>query len=167
MVPNWLWRYHLWPTLKWIFLWKIRIYVMQSRGSNNRGHSRFMSWKIYQELGLESLKSRRWYRRLCCKFKIMKGEAPNYLIKLISKSKQTIRTRTNHIQVTVVEQIVSSILIQIFFFPLYPKWLAQFRWQHKKLKMKFKINFSIQKQIIIFYLSSLEQYIQYFWPKRP
>ena len=28
--------------------------------------------KLYQELGLESLKSRRWYRRLCCMYKIMK-----------------------------------------------------------------------------------------------
>ena len=28
--------------------------------------------KLYQELGLESLKSRRWYRRLCCMYKIIK-----------------------------------------------------------------------------------------------
>ena len=28
--------------------------------------------KLYQELGLESLKSRRCYRRLCCMYKIMK-----------------------------------------------------------------------------------------------
>ena len=41
--------------------------------------------KIYQELGLESLKSRRWYKRLSCVFKIMKKEAPNYLINLIPK----------------------------------------------------------------------------------
>ena len=53
--------------------------------------------KMYQELGLESLKSRRWYRRLSCIFKIMKMEAPTYLMKLIPKSKQTIRTRNNHI----------------------------------------------------------------------
>ena len=49
--------------------------------------------KLYHELGLESLKSRRWYKRLSCMFKIMKREAPNYLINLI----QTIRTRNNHI----------------------------------------------------------------------
>ena len=41
--------------------------------------------KIYQELGLESLKSRRWYKLLSCVFKIMKKEAPNYLINLIPK----------------------------------------------------------------------------------
>ena len=28
--------------------------------------------KLYQELGLESFKSRGWYRRLCCMYKIMK-----------------------------------------------------------------------------------------------
>ena len=33
--------------------------------------------KLYHELGLESLKSRRWYKRLRCMFKIMKGEALN------------------------------------------------------------------------------------------
>ena len=53
--------------------------------------------KLYQELGLESLKSRRWYKRLSCMFKIMKKEAPNYLINLIPKCEQTIRTRNNHI----------------------------------------------------------------------
>ena len=53
--------------------------------------------KLYQELGIESLKSKRWYKRLSCMFKIMKKEAPNYLINLIPKCEQTIRTRNNHI----------------------------------------------------------------------
>ena len=53
--------------------------------------------KIYQELGLESLKSRRWYKRLSCMFKIMRKQAPAYLVNLIPKSDKTIRTRTNHI----------------------------------------------------------------------
>ena len=38
--------------------------------------------KLYQDLSLESLKSRRWYKCLSCMFKIMKKEAPNYLINL-------------------------------------------------------------------------------------
>ena len=41
--------------------------------------------KIYQELGLESLKSRRWYRRPSWMFKIMKKKVPNYLLNLILK----------------------------------------------------------------------------------
>ena len=53
--------------------------------------------KIYQELGLESLKSRRWYKRLCCMFKIMNEKRPNYLTNLIPKCNQPVRTRTNHI----------------------------------------------------------------------
>ena len=53
--------------------------------------------KIFQELGLESLKSRRWFRRLCCMFKTMKNEAPNYLISLIPKREQTINTRNKHL----------------------------------------------------------------------
>ena len=34
--------------------------------------------KLYQELGLESLKSRTWYRRVGYMFKITKEEAQNY-----------------------------------------------------------------------------------------
>ena len=55
--------------------------------------------KIYQELGPESLKSRKWYKRLGLMFKIMKEEAPDYLINLIPKCEQTIRTRNNRIPV--------------------------------------------------------------------
>ena len=55
--------------------------------------------KIYQELGLESLISRRWYKRLSLMFEVMKEEAPNYLINLIPKCEQTIRTRNNCIPV--------------------------------------------------------------------
>ena len=53
--------------------------------------------KIYHELGLEPLKSRRWYTRLCCMYKIMTEKAPNYLINLIPKCDTTIRTRNNSI----------------------------------------------------------------------
>ena len=38
-----------------------------------RGSSRE---KLYQELGLESLKSRRWYRKLCLFFKLKKKNIP-------------------------------------------------------------------------------------------
>ena len=53
--------------------------------------------KIFQELGLESLKSRRWFKRLCCMFKIMKNEASNYLISLIPKRKQTFNKRNKYL----------------------------------------------------------------------
>ena len=39
--------------------------------------------KIYQELGLESLQSRRWYRKLTMFYKISKNKSPFYLFNLI------------------------------------------------------------------------------------
>ena len=53
--------------------------------------------KIYQELVLESLKSRRWYKRLTCMFKIMRNEAPDHLINLVPKCEYAINTRNCHI----------------------------------------------------------------------
>ena len=53
--------------------------------------------KIYQELGLESLKSRRCHKLLSCMHKIMKEEAPNHLINFVSKCETNIRTRNNSI----------------------------------------------------------------------
>ena len=53
--------------------------------------------KIYKELGIESLKNRRWYKRLCCMFKIMNKEAPKYLTDLIPKCQQSVTTRNSHI----------------------------------------------------------------------
>ena len=41
--------------------------------------------KLYQELGLESLKSRRWYQKLCLFFKLKKNKHPSYLFDMISK----------------------------------------------------------------------------------
>ena len=39
--------------------------------------------KLYQELGFESLQQRRWYRKLCCLFKIIKNQSPRYLFQLV------------------------------------------------------------------------------------
>ena len=41
------------------------------------------SEKLYQELGLESLKSRRWFRKLCHFYKILNEKSPPYLFDLI------------------------------------------------------------------------------------
>ena len=53
--------------------------------------------KLYQELGIESLKSRRWYKYLSCMFKIMTKEVRDFLIDLIPNYEQTITTRNNYI----------------------------------------------------------------------
>ena len=39
--------------------------------------------KLYQELGFESLQQRRWYRKLCCLFKMIKNQSPSYLFQLV------------------------------------------------------------------------------------
>ena len=39
--------------------------------------------KIYQELGLESLQIRQWYRKLCLFYKIYKNQSPSYLYNII------------------------------------------------------------------------------------
>ena len=53
--------------------------------------------KLNQELDLESLKSKRWCKCLCCMYKIMTEKTPNYLINLIPKCVPIIRTRNNSI----------------------------------------------------------------------
>ena len=45
-----------------------------------RGTSR---GKLYQVLGFESLQQRRWYRKLCCLFKIINNQSPSYLFQLV------------------------------------------------------------------------------------
>ena len=35
--------------------------------------------KLYQEFGFESLQQGRWYRKLCCLFKIINNQSPRYL----------------------------------------------------------------------------------------
>ena len=35
--------------------------------------------KLYHELGFESLVSRRWYRKICCFYKVFKAQSPRYL----------------------------------------------------------------------------------------
>ena len=51
--------------------------------------------KLYQELGLESLKQRRWFRKLCYFFKITKNQSPKYLFDKIPTTRTAYRTRNN------------------------------------------------------------------------
>ena len=49
--------------------------------------------KIYNELSLESLCFKRWFRRLCALYKIKITQLPSYLYELISKSNHNYNTR--------------------------------------------------------------------------
>ena len=57
-----------------------------------RGSSRE---KLYQELALESLKQRQWFRKLCCFFKIAKNQSPKNLFDRIPTTRAAYRTRNN------------------------------------------------------------------------
>ena len=57
-----------------------------------RGSSRE---KLYQELGLESLQQRRWFRKLCYFFKIAKNESSKSLSDKIPSTRTAYRTRNN------------------------------------------------------------------------
>ena len=51
--------------------------------------------KIYQELGLESLESTRWFRKLCFFLKILKNESLDYLFKIILQRRSSYITRNS------------------------------------------------------------------------
>ena len=51
--------------------------------------------KIYEELGLESLKSRRWYRKMSFLCKVLKIESPSYLFNTIPNSNKQHQTRNS------------------------------------------------------------------------
>ena len=53
--------------------------------------------KLYQELGLESVKSRRWFRKLCHFYKIFNEKSPSYLFKLIRNFNRVHKTRLSYI----------------------------------------------------------------------
>ena len=55
------------------------------------------SGKLYQELDLESLRSRRWLRKLCLFCKIYKNKSPSYLYNLIPDRVKFYSTRSSQI----------------------------------------------------------------------
>ena len=73
-----------------------------------RGSSRE---KLYQELGLESLQLRRWYRKLCYFYKIYNKQAPGYLTELILTRNEAYQTN----QVANVPSLSFKIFLEIHF----------------------------------------------------
>ena len=54
--------------------------------------------KLYQELGIEHLRSRRWFRKLCLSYKIIKSKSPPCLFNLIPSSSRLHTTKkSDHI----------------------------------------------------------------------
>ena len=52
--------------------------------------------RLYEELDLESLQHRRWYRKLCYLYKIVVNISPNYLFKVIPTSNTIYKTRNTN-----------------------------------------------------------------------
>ena len=87
----WLHHWHEWQRILWFVLTCIELRILWSvwilltclsiTGAI-RGTSRD---KLYQELGFESLRHRRWLRKLCTFYKILKSGQPDYLSRLIPK----------------------------------------------------------------------------------
>ena len=70
--------------------------------------------KLYQELGFESLQQRRWYRKLCCFYKIFKNESPRYLFNIIPTRNPFYITR-NHTNIPLFK--TNHIFLKNSFFP--------------------------------------------------
>ena len=55
---------------------------------------RTSSDKLFQELGLETLKSRRWFRKLYLFYKILHSKSPSYLFNLIPENNNPYASRS-------------------------------------------------------------------------
>ena len=52
--------------------------------------------RLYEELRVEPLQHRRWYRKLCYLYKIVVNKSPNYLFKIVSASNNIYNTRNTN-----------------------------------------------------------------------
>ena len=73
------------------------------------------SKKLYQELGLESLKSKRWLRKLCLFYKIY-NKSPSYLCNLIPDRVKFYSTRSSPIN-NIFNIKTRSNFFRNYFFP--------------------------------------------------
>ena len=62
---------------------------------------------------LESLKSRGWFKRLRCMFKLMKNQASEYLNSLIPKRKQNLTPEISIYQVAIVKESILNLLFSL------------------------------------------------------
>ena len=80
------------------------------------------SKKLYQELGLESLRSRRSLRKLCLFYKIYKNKSPSYLYDLISDKGKFYSTRSSQIDNISIIKTKSNFFRNSFFPSTITEW---------------------------------------------
>ena len=73
--------------------------------------------KLYQELGLEPLRLRRWYRKLCLFYKVFKNEHPQYLFHLIPVRHSSHTSRNVH--------SIPFLSVKQFFQKLFPSTISE------------------------------------------
>ena len=84
--------------------------------------------KLYNEIGLEPLKFRRWFRKLCTFYKIESTGSPSYLYDLIPKSSHMYNTRS----VEDVAMLYSR--TDIFKYSFFPSTISE--WNKLDLKIR-------------------------------
>ena len=80
--------------------------------------------KLYHELGLETLEKRRWYRKLCCFFKIFRNQSPECLFSIIPTSVRPYNTiNANNIpQFKVKHNFFQNFFQNLFFHDVVIEW---------------------------------------------
>ena len=77
---------------------------------------------IFQELGLESLNSRRWLRKLCLFYKLFHEKSPSYLFQLIPPNNNVYATRSSQSNKIQSFKIRHNFLKDFFFPAVISEW---------------------------------------------
>ena len=91
-----IYKYDIWSNFQCFISTKIET-IQYNAALAITGAVRGFSWeKLYQELGLETLQQRRWYRKLCSFYKIRKSQSPKYLYSINPIRNMLNRTRQSN-----------------------------------------------------------------------
>ena len=94
------------------------------------------SEKLFQELGFQSLKSRRWLNKLCLFYKIFHKKSPSYLFQVIPPNNNDYATRSSQ-----SIKISSFTTTQIFFkYSFFPAVLFEWNSLNINIRNSFSIN---------------------------
>ena len=70
--------------------------------------------KIYEELGLESLKSIRWYRKMSFLYNVLESESPSYFFNTLPNSNRQRQARNSG---NIPSFFVKHVYFKNYFFP--------------------------------------------------
>ena len=70
--------------------------------------------ELYNELGLETLEKRRWYRKLCCLYSVYENHSPKYFFNIIPITVSRYNTRNTY---NIPQFKVKHNFFRNFFFP--------------------------------------------------